>query len=125
MLSTKCLAMTVNRFQDLIVWQRGMQVVDEIYLLTKRFPSRENFVLSSQKLRSAISVPSNIAEGFARNRKLEFIRFLEIAFGSSCELETQLLISKKEYPTIPIEKAKNLNIEVQKMLRVLISKTKH
>ncbi|MBI4363439.1 MAG: four helix bundle protein, partial [Candidatus Doudnabacteria bacterium] len=68
----------------------------------------------------AISIPSNIAEGWSRNRNLEFIRFLEIAYSSACELETQLLISKDQYSAVDYESAEKHLLEVKKMLFGLI-----
>lgn len=112
-------------YKDLIVWQKSMQLVKLLYTICDQLPNIEKFILVSQMLRSAISIPSNIAEGWSRNSKLEFIRFLEIAFASSCELETQLLISKDRYPTIDYVPALHLLIEVQKMLTKLIQNKSH
>ena len=75
------------------VWKRALRFVKEIYEVTSGFPEDEKFGLVSQMRRAAVSVPSNIAEGAARNGKKEFINFLHIAQGSLAELETQLLIS--------------------------------
>ena len=80
--------------RDLKVWQNSLDLVTEIYKLTKAFPNSETFGLACQIQRSAVSVPSNIAEGAARNSNKEFSRFLSIALGSLAELETQLIISK-------------------------------
>lgn len=113
--------MAINSYRELIVWQRAMELVHEVYALCKQLPARENFILVSQMLRAVISIPSNIAEGFARNRRLEFIHFLEIAFASSCELETQISIAEKEYDNLRTEKVNPLICEIQKMLRSLIS----
>ena len=107
-------------YKDLIVWQKAMQLVKEVYEICDQLPKTEQFILIQQMLRSAISVPSNIAEGWSRHRKLEFIRFLEISFASACELETQLLICKDRYATIKYDKSFGLNTEVQKMLTKLI-----
>jgi four helix bundle protein len=79
-------------YQDLIVWQKAMTLVNRIYLLTRQFPSDERFGLTSQMRRAAVSVPSNIAEGQARHSTGEFIQFISHAEGSVAELETQLLI---------------------------------
>lgn len=80
--------------RDLKVWHNSIELVTEVYKLTKSFPNSETFGLASQIQRSAVSVPSNIAEGAARNSSKEFSRFLSIALGSLAELETQLIISK-------------------------------
>jgi len=79
--------------KDLEIWKRGMKLVKDIYKLTSTFPKEENYGLSSQMRRAAVSIPSNIAEGAARGHEKEYIRFLYIALGSLAELETQLLIS--------------------------------
>lgn len=80
--------------KDLDVWKESMKLVMEVYKLTKIFPKDEIYTLVSQIRRSAISIPSNIAEGAARNSQKEFIQFLYIALGSLAELETQLLLAK-------------------------------
>ena len=87
-------------------------------------PKSEQFILISQMIRAAISIPANIAEGWGRNHKIEFIRFLNIAYGSATELETHLIIAKNEYPKISFSKAENLNLEIQKMLTSLVAKMK-
>jgi four helix bundle protein len=80
--------------KDLDVWKNGVELVKKIYATTSDFPKEEMYGLTSQIRRSAISIPSNIAEGSARNSTREFIQFLYFALGSTAELETQLLISK-------------------------------
>jgi four helix bundle protein len=80
--------------RDLGVWQRSMDLTLAVYRLTQGFPREEAFGLTSQMRRSAVSIPSNIAEGFGRMSRREFNRFLLIARGSNCELQTQLEISK-------------------------------
>jgi len=82
------------RFEDLQVWQKGMQLVKMIYLLTQEFPNSELYALTSQIRRSAISIPSNIAEGKGRGSIKEFINFLHISLGSLYELQTQLYLAK-------------------------------
>ena len=83
----------INNHEDLKVWQESMILVTRIYDITKSFPNSETYGIVSQIRRSAISIPSNIAEGAARNHKKEFIQFLYISLGSLAELETQLMIS--------------------------------
>jgi len=78
------------------VWKNSMDLVDRIYETTNKFPSDERFGLTSQMRRSAVSVPSNIAEGAARKSQAEFANFLNIAKGSLSELETQVIISKRQ-----------------------------
>jgi four helix bundle protein len=79
-------------FRKYSIWQESFGLVKEVYQVVNQLPSQEKFGLASQMSRSAVSVPSNIAEGCARNSDVEFKRFLEIALGSSFELETQLLL---------------------------------
>ncbi|WP_447529203.1 four helix bundle protein [Vreelandella sp. TE19] len=83
----------MRKHQELRVWQQAMDLVEEVYRLTAKFPSNEKFGLTSQLRRAAVSIPSNIAEGAARGSSKDFIRFLFIARGSLSEIETQLLIS--------------------------------
>ena len=86
----------MHKFKELKIWQLGRNHVKEIYDLTKKFPKEELFVLSSQMRRAAISIPSNISEGAGRNSEKDFERFLDIAYGSAYELETQLFLSFDE-----------------------------
>jgi len=81
--------------KDLDVWKLGIELVTKIYEITSNFPTTEQFGLTSQMQRAAISIPSNIAEGAARNSEKEYIHFLYISLGSLAELETQLIISNK------------------------------
>jgi len=80
-------------YRELRVWQSSMALAKAIYSLTASFPSDERYGLTSQLRRSAVSVPSNIAEGHARNTKAEMVRFCSIALGSIAEIETQLLLA--------------------------------
>jgi four helix bundle protein len=80
-------------YQDLLVWQKGISLVKRIYEITKLFPGDEKFGLVSQMRRAAVSIPSNIAEGQARNTRGEFIQFISHAEGSNAELNTQLIIA--------------------------------
>jgi four helix bundle protein len=81
--------------RDLEIWQRGIDLVTKIYELTKDFPEEELYGLTSQMRRAAISYPSNISEGAARDSLADYIRFLYISMGSLSELETQIIISEK------------------------------
>jgi len=85
----------IKNFQDLRIWQIGIEVVKDIYILTKKFPKEELYGLTSQMKRSAISIPSNIAEGFRRYHNKEYRQFLYIALGSCAELETQIIIANE------------------------------
>jgi len=114
--------MKVKHYRELIVWQRAMQLVKEIYTLTKKLPKEELFGLSSQMRRAAVSIPSNIAEGQARSGAKEFAQFLSIAAGSKAELETQLLICVDigYFSEQDIKNAMDLSEETEKMLSSLI-----
>lgn len=85
----------MNTYKDLVVWQKSIDLVVQLYNLTNSFPPEEKFGLVSQMRRSAVSIPSNIAEGYSRKTKKENAQFINIAFGSASELETQIIISKR------------------------------
>lgn len=85
----------VKSHKDLIVYQKSLDLVEQVYLLTTIFPESEKFGLTSQIRRASISIPSNIAESAGRKHKKEFIQFLYIALGSLNEIETQLEIAKR------------------------------
>lgn len=113
--------MPVKSYRDLVVWQKSMELVENVYKLTASFPKNEEFGLKSQMRRAAVSIPSNIAEGQARNHPREFLQFSHIAMGSLSEVETQIevsvrlsILSAKE-----VEKATSLCQEVGKMLHGL------
>lgn len=81
--------------KDLQIWQQSIELVTIVYRLTEPFPNTEQFGLTSQMRRAAVSIPSNIAEGAARRSSKEFIQFLYISLGSLSELETQFIIAQK------------------------------
>ena len=87
--------MVIQDFRDLKVWQVAMQLATVVYTLTHSFPKSEAFGLTSQMQRAAVSVPSNIAEGHARDSTKEFLRFISIAMGSLAEIETQIILAHK------------------------------
>ena len=101
-----------------------MNLVEEIYKLTGEFPKSETYGLASQMQRCAVSIPSNIAEGYKRNHAAEYIQFLSIANGSGAELETQIEICKRipDLKNHDYKKAEELLEEVMKMLNVIIYK---
>lgn len=84
----------IKTYKELIVWKKAMELVKEIYLLTEMFPKSELYGIIMQMRRAAVSIPSNIAEGYGRNSAKEYAQSYAIAYGSALELETQLLISK-------------------------------
>ncbi len=116
----------INSYKDLIVWQKSFNLVKEIYKLTDLFPKSEIYALTIQIRRCAVSIPSNIAEGFVRKHRKEYAQFISIAFGSGAELETQLLLSKelKLAPEKEFIKAEVLLNEIMKMLNSLLTKLK-
>ena len=87
--------MSISSYQDLKVWQISMEITEEVYRLTQSFPKQEVYGLVSQSKRSALSVPSNIAEGHARDSTKEFLHYISIALGSLAELETQLILAQR------------------------------
>lgn len=108
--------------KDLIVWQKSMEFVTEIYTVTRSYPKEEMFGLVSQLRRAAVSIPSNIAEGYGRFYDKERIKFLSNALGSASEVETQLCISKN-LDFIPVSEAERLisfNKEIIYMLSALM-----
>jgi len=115
---------TIKSYRDLIVWQKSMELVKEIYVLTNEMPDSEKFGLTSQIRRASVSIPSNIAEGWGRNSKGSYLNHLKIANGSCCETETQLqLIENLRFLEITkIENTKKLLDECGKMLRSMILK---
>jgi four helix bundle protein len=86
--------MSIRSYQDLAIWKKAMQLVVQVYHLTSRFPREEMHGLTSQMRRAAVSIPTNIAEGWGRGSRKEYIQFLRIARGSLLELETLLAISR-------------------------------
>jgi four helix bundle protein len=110
-------------FQDLLVWQRAMEMTVSVYRATRSFPDDEKFGLTSQVRRAAVSVASNIAEGRGRLTAGEFRQFLGTAQGSNCEVQTQILVAKQLKMGQPrlLNEAQSLSIEVGKMLSALIA----
>lgn len=109
-----------SAFQKLIVWQRAMEATKLAYAVARTLPKEEQFALSDQIRRCAVSIPSNIAEGAKRGKK-EFAQFLRIANGSAAELETQLLLSRDLYSST-IDTTFSKLTEVQKMIESLLRK---
>ncbi|MBR3051211.1 MAG: four helix bundle protein [Selenomonadaceae bacterium] len=114
----------LNRCEDLIVWQKAMDLTVEIYRLVKFLPREETYALSDQMRRAFVSIPSNIAEGHGRNSNKEFANFLSVARGSLAELKTQLQICHrlKYLSESESEFALNLCNETYKLLNAFISK---
>lgn len=114
----------VQSFKDLIVWQKSMDLVKEIYCICQSLPLEERFALSLQMRRAAVSIPSNIAEGQQRKSTKGFVNFLSIARGSNAELQTQLYLcqSLKFLRIHQVENALKLTDEIGKMLNALIER---
>jgi len=117
----------MNRYKELLVWQKAIDLAVEVYQITEKLPKEERYGLISQINRSAVSIPSNIAEGAGRNTNKEFNNFLGIAQGSSFELDTQLIISNRlnfisngEYQKIELqlEYIQNMVAKLKKSLNV-------
>lgn len=116
----------MKTFKELIVWQKSFNLVKELYFLTGKFPETERYGLILQMRRAAVSIPSNIAEGYCRGSRKEYAQFVNIAFASGAELETQLELAK-ELGFSRREKFKQVEAlleETMKMLNVLLRKLK-
>lgn len=85
----------IHSYRDLVVWQKAMQLSLEVYAVTNAFPDVERFGLTNQLRRAAVSVPSNIAEGYGRGSQADYLRFLRTARGSLAEIDTQMLIAER------------------------------
>jgi four helix bundle protein len=107
--------------KDLDVWKAAMEIAKLVYLITSKFPKEELYGLTQQIRRSAVSIPSNIAEGAARNSRKEFIQFLHISLGSLAELETQLLLSEK----LGFLQIKEIENDVERIRKMLIGLIKY
>ena len=112
----------LKNYKELKVWEKAYKLCLDIYTVTKCFPKEEIYGLTSQIRRSAVSIPSNIAEGYGRKTTSEYVRFLYIAYGSVCELETQTMISG-DLDYMKKEKLQELREElgdVERMLKAMI-----
>ena len=117
----------MESYRELIVWQRSMVLVEEVYRLIRCLTAEEKYALSDQLRRAVVSIPSNIAEGYGRNAAKEYVRFLNIARGSKYEVETQLLICVRLHylQEEDIQQALALCEEIGRMLNILIKKLLH
>ena len=117
----------MGTFKDLLAWQKSLTLAKKVYQVTGNFPTEERFGVVNQMRRCAVSIPSNIAEGYGRGSDKELLRFLYVALGSSNELETQLILSlelsfMKEEDSRMLQ---GLNTEVNKMILSLIYRRKN
>ncbi len=110
----------LTSYKDLVVWQKSIDLVVEVYTLTRQLPKSELYGIVSQMRRAAISMPSNIAEGYSRKHKQEYAQFIRIALASAAELETQIIICKRlgymNNNFLPLD---DLLTQTMKMLRAL------
>lgn len=113
----------MNKFKNLKIWTRAVDLATDIYRVTQGFPREEKFGLTSQMRRCVVSISSNIAEGAGRESAKEFTHFLSIAYGSLYELETQLLISRNLSFTDP-ETCKDLSIDIDELQKMIYSFSK-
>jgi four helix bundle protein len=112
--------MKVKDYKDLKVWQKGIEIVDKIYTITTKFPREEIYGMSIQMRKAAVSIPSNIAEGFVRHHTKEYKQFLYIALGSCAELDTQVIISdRRKY--ITKKELEELKEDINHEMRMLVS----
>jgi len=116
--------MKIKNYKDLDIWKRSIKLVEDIYRITKTFPKEELYGLTSQMRRAAVSIPSNIAEGFTRFHNKEYKQFLYIALGSCSELSTQIIIASrlKYFDNNKIEQLLNEIDEICRMTMNLIKK---
>ncbi len=116
----------IKSFTDLHAWQKGHQLVLDIYKITKQFPSEERFGLSDQMRRCAVSITSNIAEGFSRKGTKEKLQFYYMSLGSVTELQNQLLISRDigYIKNVEFQKLAEKTVEVSKLINGLIRSLK-
>ncbi len=113
----------MQSYRELVVWQKEIQLVSLIYRLTEKFPKNEIFGLTSQMRCAAVSIPANLAEGYARKHRAEYVQFVRIAYGSGAELETHMLIAKNLgfVNQKDTTEAEALLDEVMRMLNKLLS----
>jgi len=120
--------MKIKSHKELNVWKKGIEIVDRVYGITENFPQKELYVLASQMQRSAISIPSNIAEGFARGHTAEYRQFLRTALGSCAELDTQLIIARRRNYATQAESAslqEDLDHESRMIMNLIKSLSKN
>lgn len=110
----------MHGFKELQVWQRAMKLVKEVYIITTTFPNEERYGLVAQMRRSAVSIPSNIAEGHTRQTKREFKQFLAIARGSAAELQTQLILAG-DLGFVAKEKIQPIQEEIEILAKMMSS----
>jgi four helix bundle protein len=113
----------LRNYRDLQVWQKAYQLCLEVYKATGEFPKHELYGITAQIRRAAVSIPSNISEGYGRKTTKEYIQFLYVAYGSICELETQILLAGDlgYLSRAESRKLQDMIAEVERMLKALIN----
>jgi four helix bundle protein len=117
----------IRSYKDLLIWQKGIELTEIVYSITKSFPIEEIYSLTNQIKRASVSIPSNIAEGFGRNSTKSYMNFLKISRGSLYELETQLIIAEKQNfisDSLLLQNINDLIAEEGKMINSYINKLK-
>lgn len=114
----------MKSFKELIVWQKSVDLTEQVYKLCALLPKSEVFGLASQMQRAVVSIPSNIAEGYRRNNRKEYVQLCGVALGSAAELETQLIIVQRVYHLEQVAELLERTVEIEKMLSSLIAKLK-
>jgi len=115
----------MNDYKDLRIWQDSIELVVDIYKLTKMLPKEELYALTNQIRRAVVSIPSNISEGANRNTDKEFVQFLYIALGSASEVETQLIIANRLEYLNDVQKEFEDITKLRKMINALIHSIKN
>lgn len=108
----------MKNYKELIIWQKGIQLVKSVYVLSKSFPGEEKFGMISQMTRATVSIPANIAEGSSRNSDKDYARFLQIALGSAFEVQTYLVIAKN-MRWVSNEKIEAIEILLEEEIKML------
>ena len=108
----------IKNFKDLKIWQKGMELAKEVYLITDVFPSKETYGIVSQMRRAVVSIPSNIAEGFMRRHNKEYKQFLYIALGSLAELETQIILSE-QLDFLKNKQSENIQSNINELIKMI------
>ncbi len=111
----------MRKFKELHVWVESIQLVKNIYTLSKMLPEYEKYGMKSQIQRAAVSIPSNIAEGCSRKSDIEFARFLEISLGSAFELETQIILIKELFSISHTEILDSITDQIEKIQKMINS----
>ena len=114
----------IKTYRDLLTWQKSLALVTEIYRVSRSFPKDEVYGLAQQMRRSAVSIPSNIAEGYGRNSTSDYVRFLHVASGSLYELQTQaeIALNLRYLKKSDFDKLYESSREIERMLSSLIRK---